>query len=116
MANYLIILTCVVVVATGQLLFKMVGLRMGEQGFEVFLKDYIAAALFFTALAFYGLSTLGWVLALRQVPLSTAYLFMSLSFVIVPLAAWYFLDESLDMRTLAGSALIISGIVIASTA
>lgn len=115
MSNYLIILACVVVVATGQLLFKIVGLRMGDRGFEAFLEDYGAAALFLTALFFYALSTLGWVLALRQVPLSTAYLFMSLSFVIVPVGAWYFLNETLDFRTLFGSALIIGGIVVAST-
>lgn len=115
MTNYLVILACVLVVAGGQLLFKTVGLRLGDQGFEALLEDHLAAALFLIALVLYGLSTLGWVLALRQVPLSTAYLFMSLSFVIVPAAAWYFLNEAIDWRTLAGSALIIAGIVLSSS-
>ncbi len=116
MTNYLIILGCVLVVAIGQLLFKSVGLRMGPNGFEAFLSDHKAAAMFFAALFFYALSTLGWVLALRQVPLSTAYLFMSLSFVIVPILAWSFLGEALSARTLIASGLIVSGILIASTA
>ncbi|MEM9330112.1 MAG: EamA family transporter [Pseudomonadota bacterium] len=115
MSNYVIIFGCVLVVAIGQLLFKLVGLRMGARGFDILLEDYKSAALFLTALVFYGASTLGWVLALRQVPLSTAYLFMSMSFVLVPVGAWYFLNETLDVRTLAGSALIISGIALASS-
>jgi len=115
MTNYLIILACVLVVAVGQLLFKNVGLRLGSSGLEGLLSDYRAAGLFLTALFLYAVSTLGWVLALRQVPLSTAYLFMSLSFVIVPVLAYYFLDETLSIKTMIGSALIISGILVAAT-
>ena len=112
--NYLIILSCVVVVALGQLLFKTVGTRLGGQGFEALLTDYRTAGILFGALALYGLSTLGWVLALRAVPLSTAYLFMSLSFVIVPTLAWAFLGEPISGRFILGSALIMAGIAIAA--
>jgi len=115
MTNYLIIVACVIVVAVGQLLFKQVGLRLGNQGFEAFLTDYKTAGIFFAALFFYGISTLGWVLALRHVPLSTAYLFMSLSFVLVPIGAWIFLGETLSLRALMGSGLIISGIFLAAS-
>lgn len=116
MGNYLIIIACVLVVAIGQLLFKSVGLRMGSSGFEAFLTDHKAALMFVAALFFYGVSTLGWVLALRQVPLSTAYLFMSLSFVIVPALAWYFLNETISVKTMIGGTLIIAGILVTSTA
>ena len=114
MTNYAIILACVIVVALGQLLFKTVGTRLGDQGFEALLTDHKAAGLLFTALALYGMSTLGWVLALRSVPLSTAYLFMSLSFVIVPGLAWLFLGETVSMRFFLGSAMIMTGIVLAA--
>ncbi|MGB7287540.1 MAG: hypothetical protein WBC71_11465 [Salaquimonas sp.] len=113
--NYFIIIACVVVVALGQLLFKTVGTRLGAQGFEALLTDYKTAGIFLGALALYGLSTLGWVLALRSVPLSTAYLFMSLSFVIVPTMAWAFLGEPISGRFMIGSALIMSGIVLAAS-
>jgi len=116
MNNYAIIIGCVFVVAIGQLLFKYVGLRLGNQGFEAFLNDYKAAGIFLVAITLYAISTLGWVLALRQVPLSTAYLCMSLSFLIVPIGAWIFFNEPANIKTLLASVLIISGIYIASTA
>lgn len=115
MGNYLIILTVVMVICGGQLLFRTVGLRMGDRGFEVLLEDWIAAGLFLAALCLYAAATFGWVWALRQVPLATAYLFMSVSFVVVPVGAWYFLNEQLDWRTLAGSALVIGGIILSSS-
>ena len=37
-ANYAIIITCVVVVALGQLLFKTVGTRLGASGFDSLLE------------------------------------------------------------------------------
>lgn len=115
MTNYIIIIVCVIVVAVGQLLFKTVGTRLGSSGFEALLTDYKTAFILLAALALYGLSTLGWVLALRNVPLSTAYLFMSLSFVIVPLLAWQILGEPISFRFLFGSGLIMAGIVIAAS-
>ncbi len=113
--NYTIILACVVVVAMGQLLFKTVASRLGNQGLEVLLTDYRTAGILFTALALYGMSTIGWVLALRGVPLSTAYLFMSLSFVIVPTMAWWFFGETISLRFLIGSLMIMAGIVLAAS-
>ncbi len=76
----------------------------------------MAAMLFITALASYGISTLGWIWALRQVPLSTAYLFMSASFIIVPLGAYWFFDEPLSVQYVLGSLLIIAGVLVAATA
>jgi len=114
LTNYIIIIACVVVVALGQLLFKTVGSRLGNAGFEALLTDYKTAGILFSALALYGMSTLGWVLALRSVPLSTAYLFMSLSFVIVPTLAWAFLGEPISGRFMFGSLLIMSGIALAA--
>ncbi|MFZ1814667.1 MAG: EamA family transporter [Rhizobiaceae bacterium] len=112
--NYIIILCVVSIIALGQMLFKTVGTRLGTAGFEAFLHDFRAAGLFILALALYGIATIGWVLALRNVPLSTAYLFMALSFVIVPMMAWWWLGEPLSVRFFMGSALILVGIVMAS--
>ena len=114
--NYAIILAVVATIAGGQLLFKMVGLRMGDRGFQVLLTDTTGAALFASALVLYGLATIGWVWALRQVPLSTAYLFMALGFIIVPVLAHFALGETLTWRLAAGSLLIVGGIALAATA
>ncbi len=113
--NYSIITACVLVIAIGQLLFKTVGTRMGNNGFEYLLTDRQSAFLFLLALAAYGASTFGWVLALRQVPLSTAYLFMSASFVLVPLMSFFVLGEPVSPRVIIGGALIIAGILVAAS-
>ena len=114
-ANYVIIIACVCVVAFGQLLFKTVSSRLGENGFEAMLSDYKTAAIFVTALFLYGISTLGWVLALRNVPLSTAYLFMSLSFVIVPIMSWFAFGEVITLRFAIGGMMIVAGIMLAAS-
>ena len=116
MLNYALIVGCVLVVACGQLLFKTVGTRMGEDGFAALLVDHKAAALFLLALSAYGISTLGWVYALRAVPLSTAYLFMSASFILVPLMSWMVFDEPMSARLVIASAMIIGGILVAASA
>lgn len=116
MQNYAIIIACVIVVAIGQLMLKTVGTRLGTRGFEALLTDHSTALLFALALAAYGASTLGWVLALRQVPLSTAYLFMSASFILVPLMAFFVLGEPVSLRVIIGGILIVSGILVAATA
>ena len=114
--NYALILTVVVVIAIGQLMFKSVGLRLGEKGFLTLLEDPRVAMLFVSSLALYGIATFGWVWALRQVPLSTAYLFMSLGFILVPVMAHFTFGEPITLRFAAGTALIIGGILLSATA
>lgn len=116
MANYVVIIACVLVIALGQSLFKAVGNRLGSESLLYLFEDKIAALMLFAALASYGVSTIGWVWALRQVPLSTAYLFMSISFIIVPISAYWFFKEPLTIQYAFGVVLIISGIFVASTA
>jgi drug/metabolite transporter (DMT)-like permease len=114
--NYAFIIACVIVVAIGQLAFKTVGTRLGGRGFEALLTDHSTAAMFMLAMAAYGIATFGWVLALRNVPLSTAYLFMSANFILVPMMAFFILGEPVSGRVLIGGALIVSGIIVAATA
>ncbi len=114
--NYALILTVVTVIAIGQLLFKSVGLRLGDRGFFALVEDPKTAMLFATSLVLYGIATFGWIWALRQVPLSTAYLFMSLGFILVPVMAHYTFGEPITLRFAAGTALIISGILLSATA
>ncbi len=64
----------------------------------------------------YGLATIAWIWALRQVPLTTAYMFMSLGFVLVPIMSHFVLGEALNIRIALGSAMIIAGIMVSATA
>ena len=66
------------------------------------------------ALFLYLQSTLAWVHALRTVPLSVAFMFNSLAFVIVPVAGFLLFGEQVPRFFLLGIALIVTGIVLVS--
>lgn len=107
-ASYLMVVSCVAVLAVGQILFKSVSNRIiGPNGFT----DPGTIMIFLIALALYGASTVIWVLALRNLPLSHAYPFMSLGFVIVPVAAHVVFGEALGWRQLSGAVIIAIGII-----
>lgn len=64
------------------------------------------------SLAFYALSTLVWIWVLRTVPLKSAYPFMALAFVLVPLGAHWLFGEVVTPQYLIGTCLIMAGVVI----
>ncbi|EEY50303.1 hypothetical protein VIH_002853 [Vibrio cholerae CT 5369-93] len=53
-----------------------------------------------------------WVYALRLVPLSIAYPFMALAFIIVPVLGIIFLKEPFHWRMLVGAGLIMMGLIV----
>ncbi len=109
------IILCVVMIATGQFLFKVVGLRSTEGlSIQGLLNDHIAQGVLLLALTIYMLATLLWIHVLRVVPLSDAYPFMALAFVIVPLGSWIFFGEQIRWTDGAGTTLIVLGIVLLS--
>jgi len=120
-------LVCVFCIAIGQLLFKKAASTLPE---TLSLMALLTNGWLIASLALYGLTTLGWVWILRHAPLHLAYPFMGLAFLIVlhlaypfmglaflivPTLAWLFLGEPLHWRTLAGGALIMAGVALAST-
>ncbi|MBS0494668.1 MAG: hypothetical protein JSS31_12090 [Proteobacteria bacterium] len=105
-------LACVVCIAIGQLLFKKAAAALPHDPTAV---DWITNGWLIASLALYGFTTLAWVWILRHAPLHLAYPFMGLAFLIVPTLAWAFLGEPLHWRTLAGGALIMAGVALAST-
>ena len=97
-------------IAIGQLLFKLTSGRISETngGYSQIFIDPV----FLLAIAIYAGATLTWIYVLRQVPLSYAYSFMALTFVFVPLLAWFFVGEQITWRYGLGAALIISGLAV----
>lgn len=57
-------------------------------------------------------ASLFWMLALKKLPLSTAYPFTASNFLLILLSATLFFGESITTGKLAGTALIICGIAI----
>lgn len=107
----LLTLLCVFCISVGQILFKK-----AAAGFEPPLswRSIVFNGWLIASLALYGLTTLGWVWILRNVPLNLAYPFMGLAFLFVPVLAWVALSEPLHWKTFAGGFLILAGIALAS--
>lgn len=103
-------LGAVLCIACGQILFKMTAQRILGRQFSEIVGDWTTILIFGTALAIYSGATVLWVLALRHLPLAQAYMLMTLSFILVPIAAVFVFGERLSFSFLIGLALIISGI------
>ena len=91
--NYIFIVGAVIVIAVGQITFKYAALQLRIVHSQTLPCDvageYLAAfACVAAALLLYLISTIAWVQALRTVPLSIAFTFNSLAFVLVPAAGF----------------------------
>ena len=102
--------------AGGQVLFKLAANRsnparqLGERLLDLVQNGYFLAAL----LLYAGLGVL-WVWVLSVTPLSRAYPFVALAFVLTPLLGGVFFDEAISLRLLAGIALILCGLFLVTT-
>ncbi len=99
--------------ATGQVLFKMAALastRPGGAGFS--LPVLLLVPSFWIALLLYGMATLLWIYLLQSIPLSRAYPFAALGFLFVPLMAVMIFGEKLSASYGAGVVLIVAGILV----
>lgn len=110
--SYVLVAICVLSLAIGQLLFKTVSIHMSSLSSLFF--DIDVAKYFFAALALYGISTILWIFALKELSLSKAYPFMALGFFIVPVAAHFVFGEPLSYKHLIGAGFIVLGIVVIS--
>lgn len=63
-----------------------------------------------------GVGAFAWMLALSKMPLSYAYPFLSVSFPLVVIAAAYTFGETVSVRTYIGLAIIVGGLIVASSA
>ncbi len=111
-AQFLKLLSFSVFMATGQVLFKRVSLQMPP------LADWRAIVTlglngwFIAAVILYIVATVLWIGVLRELPLSRAYPFVALGFILVPLAGRVFFGDILDLRYFVGVGLILAGILL----
>lgn len=104
-------LACVLGISLGQLLFKKAALSLPA---APDWHDWAFNGWLLVALVLYGVTTLGWVWVLRNAPLSLAYPFMGMAFIIVPLLARWWLGEAVTTQTVAGGVLILAGVALAA--
>lgn len=104
---------CVSLIALGQLLFKSAASQWKVEGWSWATVSGLLSPTMLAALMIYGVATVMWVYVLRTVPLSVAYGFFALAFVIVPVLAHFALGERLSANVLMGGGLIVVGILVA---
>ncbi|AEH87075.1 EamA family transporter [Mesorhizobium opportunistum] len=112
--NYVLISSSVLVIALGQIIFKFAArnFKTGGDGdwWGIVQQNVTPIALIFLALFLYLLSTVAWVQALRTIPLSVAFMFNALAFIIVPCAGFFLFGESIPKYFYLGMPLILLGI------
>jgi len=112
--SFLLVITSVSLSAVAQMSFKhgMNQLQL-DQSTNFFIKVFsiVFSPFVFSGLALYGVGTVLWLFALKQLDLSLAYPFVGLSFVMVFALSVLFLGEPLHVNRLIGSLIIIVGII-----
>lgn len=110
--QYSQILVIVMLNASGQLLFQKSASGTLSLATPAGIIGLLTNPVFILALSLYGLGTLLWIGVLQQVPLSRAYPFNALSFVIVPVAAIVFFGEAATPRLFVGMAMVVAGLLV----
>ena len=113
--NTVLLLSCVLGISAGQLMFKLSARGIADVSGAPVLWRLAANPWFLMSLATYGGATVLWVWLLRELPLNRAYPFFALSFLFVPLLSGFLLGEPTNARYWVGIGLIVAGIWIAAT-
>ncbi|SDN34991.1 Multidrug transporter EmrE [Paenibacillus sp. yr247] len=107
--NYIYLLLNVLMLVTGQVLFKLGLAKNGGVTFSNAWKA-IFTPFIFTGLTLYVMTTLLWFVILSRMPLSIAYPFQSLSYVFGLIIAFYIFKEPVSITKWIGVAIIILGV------
>jgi len=100
--------------AAGQFMFKFTAQSSPSLSSLQGLMSLALSPWLWIALTLYGTATILWIFILQRVPLSLAYPFSALGFIIVPLGAWLVFHEPLTLRYGLGVACILGGVFILS--
>jgi drug/metabolite transporter (DMT)-like permease len=101
--------------ATGQLMLKhgmqLATARAAKTGGSLVVSAATSPWILF-GLAVFGVSAIAWLAALSRVPLSVAYPFNALGYLVILTASILVLHERANVLTWTGSFLVVSGLVI----
>lgn len=106
------LMTFPLVIAAGQILFKRAAGQIGSAQGSSWVLEVARLPTMWLAVILYAAATLLWVRILTTVPLSRAYPFMALAFVIVPAAGHFLFSETITVRYAIGTALIVAGVAV----
>jgi multidrug transporter EmrE-like cation transporter len=107
--SFLLILLSVFLSATAQLLLKMGVQRVHQPDALSTGLAYATSPRIIAGFALYGLGAVVWLYVLSKIPLSAAYPFVGIGFVLTMLFGVVILGESLSAMRLIGTAMIALG-------
>jgi drug/metabolite transporter (DMT)-like permease len=101
----------VVFLSAGQILFKLAAQQIaGTPFFWQGLLKLSLLPVFSLGVFLYGLATIVWIWALRDLQLGITYPLIALTFVMVPLASHFVFGETVGFRNILGGLLIVLGV------
>lgn len=113
--NVALLLLYAVGMSAGQMLFKMSADAAKRGGEGRFLAALLGTWQFYAAIVVYGGLALAWIWILTRVPLSRAYPFVVLAFVLTPILAVVFFGETVGARYVFALTLILVGLGVLTT-
>lgn len=99
----------IAMLACGQVLFKLASSTLSFSRPASFFSWSL-----FLALSIYGFATLLWLAVLARIPLSTAFPFYGLTFLLVPLLSLWLLKEPVRPQVWYGGLIIMAGVIVSS--
>ena len=110
-----LLLFAVVAAATGQVILKhgmqVASSRAAQSGGSLALRAATSPWVLL-GLAVFGISAVAWLAALSRVPLSVAYPFNALGYLVILTASIVILHERANVLTWVGTVLVVSGLLI----
>jgi drug/metabolite transporter (DMT)-like permease len=111
LSGHLLAVACVAMIAAGQVLFKFAAEALRGAGTPFHNRVLLFAA---AAILLYGTATVLWIVLLQHSSLSRLYPYMALSFIFVAFASWLVFNEHIAAGQIAGLALIVGGLILAT--
>ena len=93
--------------ATGQVFFKLAAARAPAMNNIEAILTLVTNYWLWGAMALYAVSTIIWISVLQTVPLSIAYPFVALGFIVIPLVSYILFKEPLNWQYGIGILLIL---------
>ncbi|OGK09407.1 MAG: hypothetical protein A2Y63_02415 [Candidatus Riflebacteria bacterium RBG_13_59_9] len=110
-----ILLTSIVLGAAGQLMLCYAARLLAapsQLGVWRWLVAVFTTPSILGAFAFFAVSALLWIVALREAPLTVAYPMVALSYIIIFTGSYFLFAEPITWTKIAGALLIVAGIII----
>jgi drug/metabolite transporter (DMT)-like permease len=99
-----------VMLAVGQLLFKRAADSNPPLHRVADVVGLAGNAYLWGALLVYGGATIYWIYLLQQMPLTRAYPFAALGFILVPALAWLAFGDTITLRYMIGICFVVLGL------